>query len=53
MATHVEIEDEAAGEFVIVTQHKDGQNKGITVEPNDWPAIRAAIEILLGSEGKP
>jgi hypothetical protein len=53
MATHVEIEDEAAGEFVVVSQHRDSQIKGVSIEPNEWPAIRAAIESLLGLEEKP
>jgi hypothetical protein len=49
MATDVEIEDEAAGEFVKVTQH-DGSvktEKSILINPEEWPYIKAAIDQLL------
>ena len=42
MQTVVEIVDEAAGEFVTVTQH--GNNLGkVMFNRDEWPAVRAAI----------
>ena len=46
-ATRVEIANEAAGEFVEVTQ--EGRENGtISIEPGEWPALRAAIDQLIG-----
>jgi len=45
-ATHIEIEDESAGEFVIVKQLQEGYGK-IGISPEDWPAIRRAIDKLV------
>lgn len=45
MQTTIEIEDESGGEFVVVSQHRrdsDGWGK-IGFNPDEWPAIRAAI----------
>ena len=50
-ATEIEIQDEAAGEFLVVRQVND-RNKDaaeIIIEPDNWPAIRGAIELLLAS----
>lgn len=46
MATHIEIDDEAAGEFVSVTQ--PGGAGGIKICPQEWPAIREAIDKMIG-----
>ncbi len=50
-ATHVEIEDEAAGEFVKVTQQPgntaSAEMSSIRICPTEWPAVRHAIELLL------
>ena len=49
-ATRIEIEDEAAGEFVKVTQeggHTD-LAKWITIEPSEWPKLRESIEYMIG-----
>jgi len=47
-ATHVEIDDEAGGEFVKVSQIFDHAKPGeIGLEPDNWPAIRDAIETLM------
>ena len=49
-ATHVEIQDEAAGEFVKVYQeggHTDYQ-KFITLDKDEWPAVRDAIDRMFG-----
>ena len=46
MATTVEIEDEAAGEFVVVSQDAR-TDKGIVINPEEWPALRAAINQMI------
>ena len=47
MVTTVEIVDEAGGEFVEVIQH-GGEGIGkIQISPEDWPALRAAINRLV------
>ena len=47
-ATNIEIEDEAAGEYVKVTQDgNDSPARAIFIDPADWPEIKAAIEQLL------
>jgi hypothetical protein len=46
MATMVSIEDEAAGEFVEVSQI--GRDLGkIAINPEEWPALRAAINRMV------
>ena len=47
--THIEIDDEAAGEFVKVSQeggHTDIA-KWITVEPSEWPVLRDAVQFMV------
>ena len=48
-ATRVEIVDEAAGEFVEVSQ--DGREGGgkIAIASNEWPALRDAIDELIAA----
>lgn len=43
--TFVEIDDEATGEFVRVTQ--SSEHKGIALSPDEWPTIRDAIESMV------
>lgn len=46
-ATRVEIVDEAAGEFVEVSQAgREGGGK-IAIDSDEWPALRDAIDQLL------
>ena len=45
-ATDVLIDDEAAGEFVVVEQRADGMGK-IAIDPDEWPMIRAAINRMV------
>ena len=48
-ATHVEIDDEAAGEFVKITQrggHKDA-DKWVLIAPTEWPAIKGAVDQMM------
>jgi hypothetical protein len=48
-ATRVEIVDEAAGEFVEVSQAgREGGGK-ISIAPPEWPELRAAIDDLLAA----
>lgn len=46
-ATTVEIEDEAGGEYVIVSQHGRIDLGKICINPEEWPALRAAINRLV------
>jgi hypothetical protein len=49
-ATEIEIEDEAAGEFVKVTQQGGSTeySKSICFEPEEWPTIKKAIDLMIG-----
>ncbi len=48
-ATHIQIEDKAAGEFISIEQHNDGATLGkIVIYHDEWPAIRDAVQKLLG-----
>lgn len=47
MATTVAICDEAAGEFVEVTQHGRVDIGKIQINPEEWPVIREAIDRLI------
>ena len=42
----VRIEDEAAGEFVVIEDHHDEYGK-IAININDWPALRRAINRMV------
>ena len=44
MATVVSIDDEAAGEFVTVSQQGRVDLGKIAIDVNEWPALRAAID---------
>lgn len=49
-ATTVEIVDDAAGEYVKVTQakyEKDEETHYVEISPCEWPAIRSAIEFMV------
>lgn len=47
--TDVEIIDESGGEFVKVSQEPDGgTTQAILIDPDEWPAIRAAINRMVG-----
>ena len=43
-ATRIEIQDEGAGEFVVLHQHGGGK---FSVEPAEWPMLRAAINRMI------
>lgn len=47
MGTTVSIDDEAGGEYVVVEQHGRTDIGKIAVNPEEWPALRAAINRLV------
>lgn len=47
-ATSVEIDDEAGGEFIRVIQPSGGKEASIAINLSEWPAIRRAVETLIG-----
>lgn len=49
-ATHIEIDDEAAGEFVKVTQQRDKSTQGcdtLTFDPDEWPEVKSAVDTMM------
>lgn len=49
MATSVTIEDDSTGEFVSVRQTACQLKNGeIQINPEEWPALRAAIDDMIG-----
>lgn len=46
-ATRVRIEDEAGGEFVEVEQSGRKDISKIMIDPEEWPALRAAINRMI------
>lgn len=46
-ATDISIDDEAAGEFVVIKQSASMENGKISINPDEWPAIRDAIDRLI------
>jgi hypothetical protein len=47
MATWVEIKDDAAGEFVMVTQSGRTDVGQIAIDTDEWPALRDAIDRMI------
>ena len=47
MATTIAIADEADGEFVEVKQHGRIDIGKIMIDPEEWPAIRGAIDRMI------
>ena len=46
--TEIEIVDEAAGEFLKVTQCDDDAESGvIKIDPHEWPMLKAAIDRMI------
>jgi hypothetical protein len=46
--THIEIEDESGGEFLVLTQHPDdrGGEQTLRFDPKEWDAVVDAVEQL-------
>jgi hypothetical protein len=42
-ATVIKLDDEAAGEFLIIQQHADGSSGEIRIDIDEWPKIRRSI----------
>jgi len=42
----VTIDDQAAGEYVVIHSMDEDAGK-LTVDPQDWPALREAIDTLI------
>lgn len=47
LAFHVEIDDEGAGEFIVI---KDGDGARISINPDEWPVLRAAVDRMIDEE---
>lgn len=48
MNTHVEIDDEAAGPFLVIQQHRDDAEKGqVKIDIAEWPHIGRAVEMAI------
>ena len=47
MATNISIDDEAAGEFVVVERSRDKGTDGIAISPEEWPTLRDAIDKMV------
>lgn len=46
-ATHITIDDEAGGEFVIVSQSTAHSEAELRINPEEWPALRKAIDRMI------
>ena len=51
-AIHVEMEDEAAGEFVVIRQCRDDSEQSVRVDPDEWPTVRSAVNRIARTCGK-
>lgn len=48
--TAIEIDDQAAGEYLTITQQgdtKDPMSQQICIEPENWPILKEGIEMML------
>lgn len=43
-ATTVRIDDEAAGEFLVLEQSDDDRTHTVKISPEEWPTLRDAID---------
>ena len=47
-ATYIEIDDEGAGEFVVIRQCNDSSENGaVAIDKNQWPSICMAVNELM------
>jgi len=47
---HIEIEDEASGEYVKISQqseYRPAASQEVCINPDEWPAVKDAVESLL------
>jgi hypothetical protein len=47
MCTEVKLDDEGAGPFVVVEQTGAPEIGKVTINPEEWPAIRAAVDHMI------
>lgn len=50
MCTNVTIEDEAAGEYLVIEQQSgstETRDQTIIINPEEWPALRQAVDTLI------
>lgn len=47
MATQIALDDECGGEFVMVSQSALPDAGKIRLNPEEWPAVRAAIDEMM------
>jgi hypothetical protein len=45
--TEIEIIDEAAGEFLKVSQCSEHHEGSIKIDPEEWPTLKAAIDKMF------
>lgn len=43
----VSIDDESGGEFIVVRENDAALAGGIRIDPEDWPAVRDAIDGMV------
>jgi len=46
-ALHIRIEDEAAGEFVVIESTSEHWGGKIAIDEGDWPTVRKAIDDMM------
>lgn len=46
-ATHIEIEDEAAGEFLKISQCRGDAEQTVAFDKEEWPTVRKAIDDMF------
>lgn len=54
--THITIVDEAAGEYLEIEQQSgsvDAKKQTIMVTPEEWPALKQAVETLISDIDRP
>ena len=58
-ATSISIEDESAGDFVVIEQSRDSTEGAsrVCIDPDEWPHVAAGVDRLLkeikSNEAKP
>ena len=44
----VAIEDEGAGEYVVVKSQAIDREEGVCINPDEWPTLRSVIDYMVG-----
>jgi hypothetical protein len=47
--THVEIQDEAGGEYVVIRQNLGGDNESVSIDPEEWPLIKRSVDEMVAN----